>query len=472
MGCNVSRVAPGEENTIKVEYTKVEYIATSSVSEANDLEVGPTPLALEEVEEDGYRRAALLRSRLASIGCSASIELSPAQVRGGKVSLHSAYESAAAAGAGPPLREGTQVFVNMVKKDSAHFADVTEACAALSARGLRPTPHVPTCRFSACSEADDVLDRLCDVGCESAFVPGGNDQHERGLVGAFGSVGAAFDAGMLVTPTAQPTMRRVLLAGHPEGHPGLGRCPEKTMAVLLEKAERLMAGGRSVGVASQICFDAELAVEWIERTRTKLHALAVRYAVPPPVMHVGVPGPTKASRLKRIAEMCEVSSLFIGSAFERIDADADGLVSRAELLAAAPYLHADAATLEMLFSRHAGRDGMLQRYELAEVLADLGDETAHVSPHASPHGARAGKAHSVAGPSTQVQARRASKEPAEEDPLVLPEELVLALAAYVEREQLPEGEVVLHLYPFGGVDRSLQLLRDMAEGAWPAVEFH
>ena len=51
--------------------------------------------------------------------------------------------------------------------------------------------------------------------------------------------------------------------------------------------------------------------------------------------HVGIPGPTKLSKLQRIAEICEVPSLFLGSAFDILDLDGDGEVDEQELLAAA-----------------------------------------------------------------------------------------------------------------------------------------
>jgi hypothetical protein len=256
-------------------------------------------------------------------------------------------------------------------------------------------------------------------------------------------------------------------------HPGLGRGVDATRALLLSKAERLMASGRSVGVASQLCFDAELMVSWLERTRRELGAIAARYpSVAPPTLHVGLYGPTRASRLQRIASICEVSSFFLDGAFEHVDTDHDGLVSEAELLAAAPELHADTETLHGLFELHANSDGKtLARHEFAEILADLGDEKAHQLDGTQQLPDVPGEVHSVAGPSTQVQQGGGGGGAAADEPLVWPEELVLALAAYAEREALKEGELVCHFYPFGGVAHGLQLLADLASGTWPHVEY-
>lgn len=177
--------------------------------------------------EEAQARLQALRARLASLGAAASVELSPAQVclpptaKRASFSLAVALQEANTSGTRPPLPIGTHCFVNMVKKDAAHFREVGQAVAALAMLGLRPVPHVPACRFSTADEADATLDALSADGATSLFLPGGNDQQERAAVGAFGSVAAALDAGVL-SRGRQPAMGRVVLAGHPDGHPGLG----------------------------------------------------------------------------------------------------------------------------------------------------------------------------------------------------------------------------------------------------------
>ena len=50
-----------------------------------------------------------------------------------------------------------------------------------------------------------------------------------------------------------------------------------------------------------------------------------------------------------------------------------------------------------------------------------------------------------------------------------PEELVLALAAYCEQAAVPEGEVCVHVLPFGGVAQSLEMLGRLRRGDWPSI---
>ena len=52
--------------------------------------------------------------------------------------------------------------------------------------------------------------------------------------------------------------------------------------------------------------------------------------------------------------------------------------------------------------------------------------------------------------------------------LVWPDDLVLALATFAERERLAESELTLHLFPFGGIEPSLELTKQLAAGQWPS----
>ena len=50
-----------------------------------------------------------------------------------------------------------------------------------------------------------------------------------------------------------------------------------------------------------------------------------------------------------------------------------------------------------------------------------------------------------------------------------PEAAVLALAAYCEQACVPEGEVFLHVLPFGGVPQSVDMLARLRRGDWPPI---
>ena len=210
-----------------------------------------------------------MRQRLAALGRGASIEVSPAQVLSDtlKYTLVGALDG----GGRPPLGRGARVFVNMVKMDEGHFEDVAAAVAALAARGVEPVPHVPACRFGSEAAAAATLRRLVAAGGSQALLLGGNDQGERGEQGVpFPGADELLRSGA----PAAAAVRGVMLAGHPEGHPGLGNDAARTAALLEGKVATALRAGHTVSVVSQLCFDGGLLLSWLAKTRTALAQLA------------------------------------------------------------------------------------------------------------------------------------------------------------------------------------------------------
>ena len=341
---------------------------------------------------------------------------------------------------------------------------------------------------------------------------GGNDQHARNQSGAaaYSSAGNLLVGGAL----SRHGFGHVVLAGHPEGHPGLGKDPAATTALLAGKAGAAVAAGHTVAVASQFCFDAQVLTRWLSRTHaavlSSMLAGVTEDGAPEPsavTYHIGVPGPTKTGKLKRIAEICEVPSLFLGSAFDILDLDGDGEVSEAELLAAAAVLCVAPAELSALYEKYSGADRVLQRPELAQLLVELGADLAHEPTYGAGLGGGGdgpgAEVHSVTGPSAFVAGEpkvnaTPGAVPKQEEEVVWPEELVLALAAFcgnysskgndaccmcfywslvagllVDHERLlanterePAVEVVVHVFPFGGVstDTPMPLYKVIANG--------
>ncbi len=434
-----------------------------------------------------------MAARLRGLGRTASIELSPAQAHSPKLkyTLVGALDAAAENCTTSPLQTGTKVFVNMVKKNIGHFDDVGAAAAELRGRGMVPVPHLPASRFDNEEQLEATLTALARhcTGCADDSSPGyarpatellllgGNDQHDRKLGGsAFASASELLATGALL----RHGFDTIVLAGHPEGHPGLGKGSKKTMQLLSTKVHAATTAGHSVAVASQFCFDAQILVRWLAHTRAAVHdaiATAVGEGAPepiPPRYYIGVPGPTKPSKLRRIAEICEVPSLFLGSAFDILDVDGDGQVDQAELLAAAAVLSVGEKELSQLYAKHSGTDKLLQRPELAQLLAEIG---ADMSTTTGEDGDDSKTARSISGPSAfvadgpQSLSKRGSQQPqaaGADEKEVYPEELVLALGAYCEQACVPEGEVIVHVFPFGGVRQSVEMLERLRSGDWPS----
>ena len=464
---------------------------------------------------------ASLRARLVELAVHSSIELSPAAV--------------APAVASNQLPPHTAVFVSMVKEDYGHFEAVCDANAALCAGGLDPVPHCPACRFDSAEKLESTLARLRESGAQSTLVVGGNDMFARGQAGApYPSAGSLIETGAL----RRHGFERVVVGGHPDGHPGLGMSVRETAAVLQAKLAALATDGHEVAVATQFTFDIGALLRWLHETRSFVASLATPPRrvgllvwrttcpqasshehehckhVPTSTMcclcmstplvrthaqrfiydadvcwqvtyHIGVYGPTKVSKLNRVAEICKVPSLAMGSPdkngislFDLLDTDHDGAVSKAELLASAGSLQAPMEQLEALYAQHADATGLLHKPQLAALMASLAADALAGHRRASKD-FTGGGARVVSGPSAMVDSHHSSRRQLPttaqvtanaHDDEAMPDELALALAAYCEREQTDPGEIVLHWFPFGGWERCVALMGRMRDGAWPEVE--
>lgn len=378
------------------------------------------------------------RHQLMELGECASIEVSPAQAgaptsRPGqpvpkplKFTVAGALDDFRAADSShrPPLSPGTVVFVNMVKTNQAHFEDVAAAIDALSLRGLCPVPHLPACRFDSPGAVAPILRKLRDAGSTHALMLlGGNDQQERSEAGCpYSGADALLESGAV--SAAATGVECLMLAGHPEGHPGLGFDKHRTAELLKRKVRIAVEQGyREISIVSQLCFDPTTLLDWLDTTHNQLGALVAAFeaeeltATTPGDAakgstatdtclavdslrttahvrlryYVGVPGPTPAGRLQRVAEICKVSGP-----------------------------------------------------TLAKLMQGDGSGT--------------------------IEKKGAEGKSEEQD--VWPEELVRSVARYCCEKGLSDllfaGNVIrLHVFPFGGVAKALGMIEQLADGRWP-----
>lgn len=208
--------------------------------------------------------------------------------------------------------------------------------------------------------------------------------------------------------------------------------------------------------------------------------------------HIGIPGPTPRSKLERISKICEVPSLFLASAFDLVDGNGEGFVDHTKLKKACAILGVEPGKVKELLAKHdSNGDGKLQRVEFASMLADLSlQEPASPSPRSpkspqspsSPHfgpsalldrGESAVVKDDVAD-SSVVQLRKSNDEntkPATTGKgLIWPAEIVTALAHYCEADGVSKDEVCLHIYPFGGIKSSLDMVDALKAGTFPELD--
>lgn len=500
---------PAGENRPAVEKRVVDLAKTSEPTETYIVSDHPKTISIRGfIAAEQEAHAAAFRARLVSLGNTFSFEVAPGDVGSedkpaAKVlSLSDLQREATLSNKAPPVAAGTLVFVNMVKATLAHFEEVAAASEVVARAGLAPVPHLPAARFETPEELRSILSLLTAAGSKQMLVLGGNDLGDRRQAGACCYPdGAGQMLAAEIVAFKESKVSAIALAGHPDGHPALNWDADGTVALLVEKARPLLDAGFDVMLATQFCFDARKLIIWLERTRRALGKLLVEWPGRKVTFHIGVPGPTPRKKLERIAKICEVPSLFISSAFDILDGDGDGLVSLEELAMAVEMLGMarKGSKLMSMYTRHAGADGLLSRDEFAELLVEDSMEARMKSKqvgHIEFPASRAVVTPTAKGPSVHVGGADKDDEPAPQQPravsipavvtavddagmanskgkqagepeVIWPEEMVLALAAFCERERLPEGEVVLHFYPFGGMARTFELTSMLKEGTWP-----
>lgn len=191
------------------------------------------------------------------------------------------------------FKPGTRVFVALI--DAADRAGQIDAVVALRNAGFNPVPHIPA-RFII--DEDDLKMRL-DAFCGRAAV---TDTLVLGG-GAPTPIGK-FDASLQLLETglfAGRGLKRIGMAGHPEGNPDITKKHGEAMLLqaLKEKSEWIKANGFEGFIATQFLFEAGPLALWAKG----LHDAGINLPI-----HPGVPGPATIKTLVKYAAMCGVGN--------------------------------------------------------------------------------------------------------------------------------------------------------------------
>ncbi len=159
-----------------------------------------------------------------------------------------------------------------------HGVDQTvEVATRLARLGHQPVPHLAARMIREPAHLDELLERLASTGVEDIFVIAGDGQVP---VGEFAS---ALDLLPLIS-AHRLRPRRVGIGAYPEGHP------------LVDLAALDDALARKAPLAdymvTQMCFDGEALVSWIEGARSRGIELPV---------YVGIPGTVDRRKLLEIS---------------------------------------------------------------------------------------------------------------------------------------------------------------------------
>jgi methylenetetrahydrofolate reductase (NADPH) len=143
--------------------------------------------------------------------------------------------------------------------------------------GYEIVPHIAARYVEDADHLDEIATRMKDVGVTDIFVPGGDREEPIGeyesayeLLVALDELGHEFE--------------EVGITGYPEGHDFLG---EETLAEAMERKVP-----HATYLTTQLCYDPETIVSWIEDVRDRGVKLPVE---------VGIPGVMKYQRLLQIS---------------------------------------------------------------------------------------------------------------------------------------------------------------------------
>jgi methylenetetrahydrofolate reductase (NADH) len=190
------------------------------------------------------------------------------------------------------LKRGMQIFIALIDPADAHAQ--IEAAGAVRRAGFEPVPHLPA-RFI--KDKDDLFSRVARLsghGVTEILVLGGGAPEPLGV----------YDAAVQLIETGvfeSHGIRRLGLAGHPEGNPDIVR--KHGPGMLLEALKQKQASAKSRGldafIATQFLFEAEPVAQWASGLRREGILLPIR---------VGVPGPATIKTLAKYALMCGVGN--------------------------------------------------------------------------------------------------------------------------------------------------------------------
>jgi methylenetetrahydrofolate reductase (NADPH) len=186
------------------------------------------------------------------------------------------------------LLAGSTIYVAHTPK--ASLEEVVRVAIQVQAVGFKASPHLVARRIPSEAALREALARLQDAGVEQVLLvagdcdtPLGPFQHTLDVV--------ASDV------FAQSGIRRIGVAGHPEGIKGVE--PERLWQALQYKQDFALGTGVSVHVATQFGFDPVGICDWVR--------MLGRRGINLPV-HVGMAGPTSVTKLLRFAMACGVGA--------------------------------------------------------------------------------------------------------------------------------------------------------------------
>lgn len=187
----------------------------------------------------------------------------------------------------PYLPARQRMYVSHLPRQT--WDETLDACARVADAGYDPIPHIPVRLIESEAQLATVLSdavRLANVG--EVLLIAGDYPSSRGPY--------AVVADVLRTPVLTSVgIKRVSLAGHPEGHPKVST--SEIRRAEQEKAQLAARARLDATLATQFFFEAQPFIEWVRESRAA--GIEAR-------LIAGLAGPAKTSTLFKLAMRCGV----------------------------------------------------------------------------------------------------------------------------------------------------------------------
>ncbi len=187
------------------------------------------------------------------------------------------------------VERGSPIYIARVPGDTN---EITVAAAVrLRKAGFDPVPHIGARYFASTEALDDLLARLRgEADVEQVLCIAGD------IDKPLGPYAAAFDI-IATGKLERHGIRRVGIAGYPEGHPKIA-APALAEA-MAAKLARLGEGGIAPTVVTQFCFEAAPIAAFVTALRERGVAAPIR---------IGLAGPASVATLAKFAVRCGIGN--------------------------------------------------------------------------------------------------------------------------------------------------------------------
>jgi methylenetetrahydrofolate reductase (NADPH) len=152
-----------------------------------------------------------------------------------------------------------------------------EKCEEAAEAGYEVVPHIAARYIEGPEELEEIARRLTEAGITDIFVPGGDKEE------AVGEFESAYDL-LVALDELEYEFDEVGITGYPEGHDFIS---DEELAEAMEKKAPY-----ATYIVTQLCYDPDTILEWIEDVRARGIDLPVE---------VGIPGVMKYEKLINIS---------------------------------------------------------------------------------------------------------------------------------------------------------------------------